>query len=119
MVHVAAPGLDCRFLVVVVLGDQSAGFAFVQADNNFAIRSGFDAVAFRINDIHVVQRHGLAHGAYLVRTSAKVADHQRGLALSKPFHELQPRGLLHLAEDFRVERFARDGRVLHARKVVV
>ena len=117
MVEAVPPGLGGDLRAALVGVAQAAGQAVFDVDADFAVLAGAGLFALGGQQVHVVERHRLAHGADLVLAADQVADDQRALALAEALHDLQARGLVELPEDLRVQGLAGDGGVLDGAEV--
>ena len=119
VVHAVVPHRVGGLLVAVVAGEQAAGDLLVGADADLAGLAGLDLVAVGIQQVHVEQRAGLAHGAHLGGGAGEVAQHQRGLRLAEGLHDGQAGVLLEDVEHLGVQRFARGAGVVYAGQIVL
>ena len=112
MVISVAPGFGGGSLIALIGVGQTAGKTVRDPDTDFAVFTGGNFLAVRIEKMHVIQGHGLTHRADFVALTAQVADDERAFGLTEALHNLQAGGLLELAEHLRIQRFTRDRGVL-------
>ena len=119
MIQPVVPGFLRLFFVQIILAVKAAGCRFVRVNHDFAHFAVGHGVAVRVHDVYVILRAGLAHGADLRHGTVQVADGQRRLRLAEALHDLQPRRLFKLAENFRIQRLAGGGHMMDGTEVVV
>ena len=114
MVEAVVPDFFCLFLIAVVAGKESAGRAFRYVDDDLADLAVGHRLAVCVNKRDLVYRRGLAHGTYLVRRTAQVADDHCSLGLTEALNYLKPGRLFKLTVHLGVQRFSSSRHMLDA-----
>ena len=103
------PGLRSDLLIAFIAVGQAAGQALGDIDADLAGLTGVHLVALNVQQVHIIQGHGLTHGAQLVVVTVEVADDQGRLGLAEALQNAQARSVLELAVDLGVQGLAGSG----------
>ena len=74
-------------------------------DADLTCLTGLADIAVRIEDLNIVERIGLAHGAELDLRTYEVGDNESRLCLAEAFHKPDSGSLHELVEDLGVQCF--------------